>query len=247
MNYLRKVLNVINVVAQGDITGGSVIEVSEKSGIPMSSSHRILNDLVECDILTKNDDTRKYRLSPRIVPLVQEIYWKMNLDALKRILTELRDQINETVFLSELTDNGVTSIMAVESNRVFRFRARSGVYLPVHCTAAGLAIVAYIDPAKAEKLMCLSHQNGDDLAVECPVDVFSKRLERVREDGYAFCDKEYEPGLQALAVPVFDRRGLVSASITSIAPGQRFTEKSTKDPIIKFLRQAALEISKYSY
>ncbi len=54
MKYLQKVLNVICIVAYSDIEGVSVIEVSEKAGLPMSSTHRILNDLVECEALVKN-------------------------------------------------------------------------------------------------------------------------------------------------------------------------------------------------
>ena len=40
MKYLEKVFNIIGIVAYSDIEGVSVIEVSEKAGLPMSSTHR---------------------------------------------------------------------------------------------------------------------------------------------------------------------------------------------------------------
>ena len=247
MKYLEKVFNIIGIVAYSDIEGVSVIEVSEKAGLPMSSTHRILNDLVECEALVKNLESRKYRLSPRIVPLVHEISRKMNLDLLKVILTELKDEINETVFLSELMENGVAALLTVESNRVFSFRARSGVYLPVHCTASGLAIVAHIESSKAERLMCISSGNKDSQVSQCPLEKFRDRLAKVRRDGFAFCNEEYEPGLRALAVPVLRPNGFAFASITAIAPGERFSDEEGNRQVVERMKEAAVKVGKFMY
>jgi DNA-binding IclR family transcriptional regulator len=65
-----------------------------------------------------------------------------------------------------------------------------------------LAIVAHIESSKAERLMCISSGNKDSQVSQCPIEKFRDRLAKVRRDGFAFCDEEYEPGLRALAVPV---------------------------------------------
>lgn len=247
MTYLQKVLRMIEIVANSDSSGTTVQEASGKSGFPMSSSHRILNDLVDCEVLTKFEEAKRYRFSPRIIPLVNEISRKMNVVNLKNCLVELKDKINETVFLSELTENGVTSVLTVESDRVFSFRARSGVYLPVHCTAAGLAIAANIDKERALDLICKSHVTNDPEIETCPVEDYKARLERVRQEGFAFCDEEFEPGLRAVAVPVFDSAGSVVASITAIAPKERFSTKRINEEIVANLKKTAVNISKYTF
>ncbi|RLL84896.1 hypothetical protein Y696_11645 [Mesotoga sp. H07pep.5.4] len=246
MTYLQKVLTMIEIVAYCDSGGITVQQAAGKSGFPMSSSHRILNDLVNCEVLTKSEEARRYRLSPRIIPLVNEITRRMNIVNLKNCLVGLKDKINETVFFSELTENGVTSVLTVESDRVFSFRARSGVYLPVHCTAAGLAIAANIDKDRALDLICKSHIGNNPEIETCPAEDYKARLERVRQEGFAFCDEEFEPGLRAVAVPVFDSAGSAVASITAIAPKERFSTKRINEEIVANLKKTAVDVSKYT-
>ncbi|HPE69275.1 MAG TPA: IclR family transcriptional regulator [Thermotogota bacterium] len=246
MKYLQKVFSVIEIVAKGAIGGSTVAEVTDASGLPTSSVHRILNELVECDVLLKREGLHRYRMSPRIAPFIQEIARKMNLDTLRSVLVELRDQVNETVFLSELTERGVASVLTVESNRVFSFRAKAGVYLPVNCTAAGLAIAAHIEPVRAQQLFEHAQQNGDPLAKRCSTEEFLVRLEKVRKEGFAFCNEEYEPGLRALAVPVLNAKGMATASITAIAPGERFADPVVNVRIIEDLKTAARKTALYT-
>ena len=246
MKYLEKVFLVLKKVSDGPNGGMSVLETSEASGLPMSSTHRILNELIECDVILKDESNKRYRLSPRLVPLVQGISGKMHLDVIKDVLKELRDMINETVFLSELSEGGVTSIMTVESNRMFSFLAKAGVYLPVSCTAAGLAIVAFIDEGKAQELMCQGYDSNDPNVKVCPIEAFKLRLQKVREDGYAFCDEEYEAGLRAVAVPVFREGNLAVASITVIAPAERLSPGAASDmEIVVKLKEAAERIKEF--
>jgi len=247
LTFLQKVLKVVEIVAHGGSDGITVQEISDRAGMPMSSSHRILNDLVECDVLAKDTELRRYRFSPRIIPLVNEISRKMNLGSLTETLVELKNLVNETVFLSELTENGVTSVLTVESDRVFSFRARSGVYLPIYCTAAGLAIAAYIGREEALRLICKSYENDSSEVKRCPLEDFEARLERVKRNGFAFCDEEYETGIRALAVPVFNGKGKVIASITAIAPKERLNNMKTNEEIVDHLKEAAVMISKFTY
>ncbi|HQC38937.1 MAG TPA: IclR family transcriptional regulator C-terminal domain-containing protein, partial [Thermotogota bacterium] len=76
-------------------------------------------------------------------------------------------------------------------------------------------------------------------AGHCSSENLQKRLELIREEGYAFCDNEYEPGLQALAVPVFNEDKEVKVSITAIAPGTRFSNNQTRVRIVEALKKSA--------
>jgi len=241
MKYLEKVFEILKIVSKGPNEGLSVQEVSNTSGLPMSSTHRLLNDMVSCDIIAKNEDTKKYLISPRIIPMVVEISKKVHLESFKNILRELRDSINETVFLSELSESGISAVMVEESNRFFSFRAKRGVYLPLDCTAAGLSIIAFLSDKKTEKLM----NSGNTLNQNKNLldDKFKERLLKIKSEGYAFCNEEYEEGLRALAVPIFNGRGDVFASITAIAPKERISDDMKIKEIVKHLKNAAKKVS----
>jgi len=244
VNYLQKAFKVISSIARMENGEGTVQAVSEETGFPMSTTHRILNELIECNVLVKQEDVKRYRLCLAVIPLVQEILKKTHVDSLRTIMTELRDTTNETVFLSELTHEGIASVLTVESKRVFSFRAHPGVYLPVHCTAAGLSIAAFNDFGLVAKLVARAMSQSDPYAGHCSSENLQKRLETIREEGYAFCDNEYEPGLQALAVPVFNEDKEVKASITAIAPGARFSNNPTRVRIVEALKKSANAIKK---
>jgi DNA-binding IclR family transcriptional regulator len=70
-------------------------------------------------------------------------------------------------------------------------------------------------------------------------------LETVKKEGFAFCNNEYEPGLQALAVPVFNEKSKAAASLTAIAPGERFSDKNIQSCIVTALKKTAEEIRRF--
>ncbi len=66
----------------------------------------------------------------------------------------LKDEINETVFLSEIDGKWSFVFASVESNGVFSF-SKIGSLPPRPLHRCRLAIVAYIEPSRAAKLMCI--------------------------------------------------------------------------------------------
>ena len=74
---------------------------------------------------------------------------------------------------------------------------------------------------------------------------FKKRLLKIKKEGYAFCNEEYEEGLRALAVPIFNQKEEVFASITAIAPKDRINEDQKIEEIVKHLKEASKKISKF--
>ncbi|MDI9374259.1 MAG: IclR family transcriptional regulator C-terminal domain-containing protein, partial [Thermotogota bacterium] len=69
----------------------------------------------------------------------------------------------------------------------------------------------------------------------------------VRRDGFAFCNEEYEPGLRALAVPVLRPNGFAFASITAIAPGERFSDEEGNRQVVERMKEAAVKVGKFMY
>jgi IclR family KDG regulon transcriptional repressor len=69
-----------------------------------------------------------------------------------------------------------------------------------------------------------------------------KVLEQVREQGYGEDNEEQEQGLRCIAVPVFDRFGVVVAGLSISFPTIRFSEESKQD-YVAMLHTAARNIS----
>ncbi|HGK7492334.1 TPA: DNA-binding transcriptional regulator KdgR, partial [Klebsiella pneumoniae] len=67
-------------------------------------------------------------------------------------------------------------------------------------------------------------------------------LDQVREQGYGEDNEEQEEGLRCIAVPVFDRFGVVIAGLSISFPTLRFSEERLQE-YVAMLHTAARKIS----
>ncbi len=106
-------------------------------------------------------------------------------------------------------------IEQIEAPGVVRLSVQPGVQMPLHATAVGKALAAWL---WAEAL--------DEALLSAPLSAFTKHtmtqpddilrdLTRIRERGWATDDQEYQVGLFCLAAPVYDRSGNVVAAISA--------------------------------
>jgi DNA-binding IclR family transcriptional regulator len=88
--------------------------------------------------------------------------------------------------------------------------------MPFHCSAAGKAVLAY-QPQKTAKsiLQKCDYTRYTPLTMTDPI-LLMEDLDRVRESGYATCDREMEPLVRAISAPVKRHDGTAVASITCI-------------------------------
>lgn len=73
-------------------------------------------------------------------------------------------------------------------------------------------------------------------------DALVEQLEQVRMQGFAFCVEELEPGLNAVAAPVFAQNGQVVAAISASGPSFRLTEGRIPE-VAAAVRSAAEQVS----
>jgi IclR family pca regulon transcriptional regulator len=69
-------------------------------------------------------------------------------------------------------------------------------------------------------------------------------LERVREQGYALVDQELEEGLRALAAPVHDNHGRVTAAVNLAVHASRWSLEEIRRALVPELLQTAADIER---
>jgi DNA-binding IclR family transcriptional regulator len=89
--------------------------------------------------------------------------------------------------------------------------------MPLHCSAAAKSILAFQPGELVESLVLkesvelfTEYTKADIRSLQC-------ELAEVAKTRVAFCIEEMEPGVSAMATPVFHRKGEVMASIGLIA------------------------------
>lgn len=216
--------------------GPSVI--AEKVGLDRATVLRILVTLEERGLLTRNDETQKYRLSPRVVELAGKFLETDDLAGLAYPeVRRLRDEFNETVSIYVRDGTERICIQRLESNHSLKRNVRLGQRLPLYAGASAKVFLAFLPDGEREAL--LKSFPGD---VAERVQQILPTLAAIRQEGFAVSVGEREEGVAAVAAPIFNRRGKVIAAISLSGPAARLSVEKLR-ALGPTVREAAKKIS----
>jgi IclR family transcriptional regulator, acetate operon repressor len=195
----------------------SFTELTAASGLAKSTTSRLLMAL-ERNGLIRRDVAGRF--SPGGVFL--SYAWRGGAEAdlvsvAQPVLTRLGDETGETVNLGVPRDAGlVEQIAQVDSKYLIGGTNWVGLTVPLHCAALGKVLLAFGGaPLPGGRLDRRTDQTITSRAA------LAAELAAVRDRGYAVTVEELEPGLVAVAAPVF-AGGAVIAAISVSGPASRF-------------------------
>src|ERR1700689_5903380 len=131
-------------------------------------------------------------------------------------LERLGKATGETINLGVASNGMVTQIAQVESTYMIGGTNWVGMSVPLHCSALGKVLLAYgagqLPPGRLEHRTTRTVTNSAALQAD---------LAEVRRRGYAVTDEELEPGLIAVAAPVYSAGAAVVAALSVSGPASR--------------------------
>lgn len=195
----------------GRSDGMTVTEISKGLGLPVSSSHNLLQRMVAAEVVNVTEDLR-YSLGPRAVRLGIRITDGLEVRAIaRRHLQELARTTGEDVYLAVRLGRRVTYLDRVPGSRPVTVDIRLGQSLFLHATSVGKLFAAEQEPLRrrlfAEARPALTEHTLTEAAD------LERELARIREQGFAVSREEAVIGVVGLAVPVRDAYGAVVAAL----------------------------------
>ena len=211
---LLKGLRVMETVA-GHPHGRSLPQITRETGLPKATAYRLLQTLVASNYLHYFEDTAQYQLGPKVMSLGMSSLAGQDLAPLAEpYLKELSRRIGQNVNLGILDGSEVVYIIRIKVRRILGIDLVVGSRLPAHNTAIGWALLAFTGPKRMQVVLDRIAEDEQLAEQVGPHGVnLMKRLERIREQGYALGDDEYVAGLKSVAVPVFNQSGYAEAAI----------------------------------
>jgi IclR family transcriptional regulator, acetate operon repressor len=193
-------------------------ELAAATGLARSTTSRLLDALERGGLVRRDADGR---FSPGEVFV--RYAWRGGAEAgltevAKPFLDRLGELTGETVNLGVAHDGMVEQIAQVDSRYLIGGTNWLGRPVPLHCAALGKVLLAYgaieLPPGRLE--------------ARTPRTIIGRAaleddLREVRHRGYAITDEELEPGLVAVAAPVFRDGAAVVAALSVSAPASRLT------------------------
>ncbi len=191
-----------------------------------STTHRYATTLVTLGYLEQGP-SRKYRLSSRVSDFGLSLLDSMVVRRVAREhLKGLRAQTGRTASLGVLGGTEVAYIDRCQGSRRGQYAVDMsvglGVRLPVHCTAAGKALLACLPAAEQLDLIVklrLAKRGPKTLTTKTAL---RTELERMVAGEIAVEDEELLAGRRAIAAVVVDGEGVAVAAVELVVPAQAY-------------------------
>jgi IclR family transcriptional regulator, acetate operon repressor len=219
---LNKTLRILELVC-GSPKGLRLKEVSEKTGFNKSTAYRFLTHLAREGYLVRNGG-QAYVLGVKFIEMAARGNWVEGLRSIAwPFLLDLQRATSETVNLAILNQDAVLYVEVLESPHAFRLVSTPGMKRPLHCTALGKTLLAFLPAGEQGRLLAaLTYERITPRTITSPARL-RKALASIRERGFAVDDEEAVVGARCIAAPILDSKQRAIAAVSIAGPVGRIT------------------------
>lgn len=238
VQVIERMFALIDVLASRE-EAISLKEISEKTGLHPSTTHRILNDLATGRFVDR-PHPGSYRLGMRLLELGNLVKSRLNVrDAALLPMRDLHKLIQQPVNLSVRQGDEIIYVERAYSERSGMQVVRAiGGRAPLHLTSVGKLFLAADDPLRVRAYATRTGLNGHTKNSLTQLPVLERDLSKVRQYGVARDNEELELGVRCMAAGIYDDQGKLVAGLSISAPAERL-----EDAWLPKLQDTAKEIS----
>ncbi|WDL97751.1 IclR family transcriptional regulator [Alicyclobacillus sp. ALC3] len=215
-------------------------EISSELDISPITAYRYVKVLNDAGILRFHDG--QVSLSAKILRFVHLF---MEQDKLTEIakgpVSQLSMDLNETVALCQFEAPDVVCTYRMESSSPLRTSFSIGQRMSIYAGAFSRAIIAFLPAQERNSVIRQTKISSYTEHTIANLEVYLERLSQIRQDGYDTSNQEVDPGIYAMAVPIFVSNRVVGCLGIAI-PSARYTESRGPELLAK-LQQASAHIS----
>lgn len=213
-SVISKVVSVLGAFS-GDRAELSMSEISRATGLPTSTVHRIVHDLVAEDALSRTP-AGQYVIGLKLWGIASRTPHSFSLaEASMPYLQQLLEVTHEHVHLAALHGRQALVLEKLSWPGADERISRAGRVLPLHASATGQVLLAHAAPEMQEEVLTGPLAAYTPETIVDPM-LLRRRLAAIRRQGYSRIVGELVPGLNSCAAPVFWRDQTLAGSIGAI-------------------------------
>ena len=224
IQVIERMFSLIDVLASRE-EAISLKEISEKTGLHPSTTHRILNDLAVGRFVDR-PEAGSYRLGMRLLELGNLVKGRLNVrDAALVPMRELHKLTQQPVNLSMRQGDEIVYIERAYSERSGMQVVRAiGGRAPLHLTSTGKLFLAADDLQRVRSYATRTGLAGHTRNSITQVSVLERELSKARQYGIARDNEELELGVRCMAAGIYDDQNKLVAGLSISAPADRLDE-----------------------
>lgn len=218
---LERGMKILELLAGNNEPMG-VTDLARILNLDKSMVFRLLATLKSKGYVEQNPETRKYTIGLKMVTLGGRILGNNDIYLqTKPVMKKVLKATDETVHLAMLMDNQAVYIAQEVSPKVISFNTEIGRREPLHCTAVGKALVAFLPEEQLDAILQeLDFTRYTAKTITSP-QIFKAHCLEIRARGYAVDDEELHKGVRCIAAPVRGYDSTVLASLGISGPATR--------------------------
>lgn len=225
------------------IKGRSLQEIRIALDISQTTTYRILNTLVRLDYLLYNEESKRYKLSLKVLNLGFRSLNEHNLlETVLPHLRDLRDRVKETACFGVLGDEKGIFIEQAQGVHTFHFVLSPGKPFELHCSAPGKAIMAYLPKTVRERYLSYMKFEKYNERTITTRKAYLEELDKVYQQGYAMDNEEELSGVICIGAPIINFTGYPCGAIWISGPKDRLTTPIF-DHSVASIKEVAANIS----
>jgi DNA-binding IclR family transcriptional regulator len=221
----------------------SVARLAESVGEPVSSTYRLITNLVAIGWVEAGSKRGLYRLGLYSMSVGGRLEDRISVrEAALPSLKSLLEETAATSFLCVRRGSRAVCIERLEGRDVRSLALALGDSFPLYRGAAPLALLAYLPGSERDAVLAgFEAQRKADPSTPARSDI-KRSINKIRDNGYSLSDGDVTPGIASIGAPIFNHRGELEAAIS--ISGLRAEVIETSVPTIRLVQEAAANVSR---
>jgi len=220
-----------------------ITDLARRTELLPSDVHRLLASLRAFGYVEQDPETRKYRLGFSLIRLAA-LQWDILCEKAHPALVRLSQTIGAETWLALLDRRQIKVFLVDQATGPDRLALAEhlGAPEPLHCTALGKTIAAYLSQSVASSALEKRGLTRYTRWTITDQPTLQHQFQEIRRLGYAVDREEYISGVCCLASPLRDVTGELIGAITTSMPSSQFLAWE-ESRLAAHVKAAALQVS----
>ena len=198
----------------------SASEISRRTGIPMPSTHRIVNDMVRNGMLERDEQHLGLRIGMRMWEVAARSTRILGLrETALPFMEDLFAVVKAPTLLSVLDRGDVVNLETLAPRRATATNiTQPGTRLPALVSSPGLVLVAYSPPEVRDDLLATAKVTRFTPHTVVDRAELRRHVDEARRAGHAVVHRWISPVSTGIAVPIVLEHGRAAAALSVTVP-----------------------------
>jgi len=244
ISSVRNAMQVMEVIAASPEPIG-LTRIAALTGLGKSAAQRLTHTLHDLGYIDKDPDTRRFRLSVRVLDFAYGFLSKDPLtNAAMLLLMDARERLGQGINMGRLDGTDFIYTVRMPGHRLSVIGGLIGRRQPAYCTSGGHAILSLMPRASVEALL-----DARPRKALTPMTITDRArlldlIDQARQEGFSVTNQQILIGELAVAAPIVDGYGLPIGAVQCSVSTAEWSFERVRAELAPQVLQTANRISR---